>query len=64
MDFNRTQIDVITVETNGPGGKAIIPQLEGKGFVNVFKTRFDHVFIHRDAEDKMAWFEQWNEKKK
>ena len=24
-----------------------------------FKLNFDHVFIHRDAADKLQWFENW-----
>ena len=46
---------------NGPRGQRLIDILEGKGFVNLFKKfgfklNLDHVFIHRDAADKLQWF--------
>merc|ERR1712098_342282 len=61
VDFGKTRIDVITAETNGPRGQLLIDILEGKGFVNLFKKfgfklNLDHVFIHRDAADKLQWF--------
>ena len=64
VDFERTQIDAITVETNGEETRDLVIQyLIDNGFQSVYEGDADTLFIHRDAKEKMVWFKQWESKR-
>ena len=60
-DFNKTQIDVITVEVNsGKKSRDVEKFLESKGFLHMnFRFFLDKLYIHQNALDKLKWFKQW-----
>ena len=60
VDFNRTQIDVITAETNDKQSRRVAELLENNGFQKMdFKMKLDTVYIHRNAPELISWFQQW-----
>lgn len=77
VDFSRVQIDVILVETGMTGSESedekdkmerIGALLKSKGYLDMtpygIKTKFDTLYIHGAATDKLKYIDQWLEDRK